>query len=255
MTSEDQLDKLISATTSIIGRVSRLDTFAHSITAETAAEVDAISYLRSTLAPSAYIPPAGGWAAQYRTLAYLVSQILEGGVSGEILELGGGVSTIWAGLALRATGEGHLTSIDHDASFARRTQQNVLRHGLAAHVDVVHAPLVEQEVKGRRISWYDLSRLPTTLPPVGLLFVDGPPAAHEPLAREPAFVMLRDRLLDNALVVLDDVDRPGEQEILAMWTAEPSVIGSVSPVEQVGRSAVLRFARNATSEQSPSSTE
>lgn len=254
MTSQDDLDKLNSAATSIIGRVSRLDTYTHSITAETAAEVDAVCYLRATLAPRAYIPPAGGWAAQYRTLAYLVSLVLEGGVQGDVLELGGGVSTIWTGLALRAAGKGRLTSVDHDLSYARKTHDLVLRHGLADHVRVVHAPLVDHSQLSHPSRWYDVSCLPEALPPVGLLFVDGPPAADEPLARAPAFVMLRDKLRDNALVVLDDVDRPGEQEILGNWTAEPSVDGSVSLEGQVGRSAVLRFTRSAPRGESGPST-
>jgi len=55
-----------------------------------------------------------------------------------VLEIGGayGYSAIWMGLALRQTG-GHLTSIEYDASRARRAAEHVRAAGLADIVTVV----------------------------------------------------------------------------------------------------------------------
>ena len=57
---------------------------------------------------------------------------------------------------------------------------------------------------------------------IDLLVVDGPPA-FEPgcgLARHRALVVLHDRLVAGATVVLDDVERAGEQEVLGRWEDE-----------------------------------
>ena len=57
---------------------------------------------------------------------------------------------------------------------------------------------------------------------IDLLLVDGPPAyaaGHE-LARYPALPVLYDRLAPGATVVLDDVERAGEQEVLRRWERE-----------------------------------
>jgi hypothetical protein len=57
---------------------------------------------------------------------------------------------------------------------------------------------------------------------VDLLLVDGPPAdtADKVLARYPALPALHGRLARGATVVLDDVERPGEQEVLRRWEGE-----------------------------------
>ena len=58
--------------------------------------------------------------------------------------------------------------------------------------------------------------------PVDLLVVDGPPAdtADKVLARYPALPVVHPRLAPGATVVLDDVERPGEQEVLTRWERE-----------------------------------
>jgi hypothetical protein len=58
--------------------------------------------------------------------------------------------------------------------------------------------------------------------PIDLLLVDGPPAyaAGHALARYPALPVLGDRLASGATVVLDDAERPGEQEVLRRWERE-----------------------------------
>ena len=187
-------------------------------------------------------PPCGGWAAQYKTVAYLVAAILESRATREVLELGGGVSTIWMGLALKKRGYGHLTTLDHDAAYAERTQRLVTAHGLQGFVEVVHAPLVEQQVGDCGAMWYDIGELPESLPPVDLLFVDGPPATDDPTARLPAFGRFCSTLVDGATVILDDVNRVGEQQILESWTSSGSCGGRLIPTDHLGRSDVLEFA-------------
>ena len=57
---------------------------------------------------------------------------------------------------------------------------------------------------------------------VDLLVVDGPPAFEDGfgLARHPALPVLRGRLAPGATVVLDDIERPGEREVVRRWERE-----------------------------------
>jgi hypothetical protein len=58
--------------------------------------------------------------------------------------------------------------------------------------------------------------------PIDLLLVDGPPAyaAGRGLARYPACPSCGTGSPPGATVVLDDVERPGEQEVLRRWERE-----------------------------------
>ncbi len=83
------------------------------------------------------------------------------------------------------------------------------------------------------LSWYDESALTEGLRTalqgdptddliddlIDLLLVDGPPAyvAGMGLARYPALPVMLDRLAPGATLVLDDAERPGEQEVLRRW--------------------------------------
>ena len=93
---------------------------------------------------------------------------------------------------------------------------------------VVHAPLAPHPHAEPGLSWYDDAALTAGLraalagDPIDLLLVDGPPAyaAGHGLARYPALPVLGDRLAPGATVVLDDAERPGEQEVLRRWERE-----------------------------------
>ena len=72
------------------------------------------------------------------------------------------------------------------------------------------------------LAWYDEAAIDATVDVIDLLVVDGPPAfdAGFGLARHRALPALRDRLVPGATVVLDDIERPGEQEVLRRWEDE-----------------------------------
>lgn len=237
MGNPDDLEKLFSGTKSIIGRLNRMESQLRSVTAESAGEIDAVAYLRESLRPVKYIPAAGGWAAPYRTIAHLVSMVLEGDFDGDLLELGGGTSTIWLGLAAKMIGNTKIISVDHDANYARRTADFIRRHELEDHVEVVLAPLVPVAIDGQEHSWYDLEKLPLRDSSVGCLFVDGPPADGGRYARYPAYPLLAPYLTGRAWVLLDDADRDDEREIAERWRASSPDLGQVG---QVARTSIMR---------------
>ena len=144
---------------------------------------------------------------------------------GSIVECGGGISTLYIGRLLQQTG-GRLTTIEHDQAWAGRLRSLIEEEGLADLVTIIGAPLVRTDLRlnGRPTSWYDpeaLAAVGSTLD-VDLLVVDGPPAYESRLrhARYPAVPFFRHRLAGDFTIVLDDIGRRGEQEIVSAWERE-----------------------------------
>jgi GNAT superfamily N-acetyltransferase len=148
-----------------------------------------------------------------------------------VVELGSGASTVLlARLLTRRAAERdwRLVAVEHDVAWARRVTDELDREGIGRHVTVVDAPLTEHPLAQQGLEWYDETAMSSGLDralggdQIDLLVVDGPPAfapAFE-LARYPAVPALRHRLAPGATVVLDDIDRVGEQEVLRRWEAE-----------------------------------
>jgi predicted O-methyltransferase YrrM len=132
-----------------------------------------------------------------------------------ILECGSGVSTVLLARLLEERGRGALTSLEHDAHWATLIQDHLRREHLDEIARVVHAPLEGNP------PWYRLDGMPDE---IDLLIVDGPPA-FEPghgARRTPALPRFDDKLVDDAAVILDDIDRRGEQQTIATWQASNS---------------------------------
>ena len=153
------------------------------------------------------------------------------GARRRVVELGSGVSTVLlARLLTRRSPQGgwRLAAVEHDAGWAQRVTDELDRESIGYHAAVVHAPLAPHPRAHGDLLWYDEAAVSAGLDEalagdlIDLLVVDGPPA-YAPgygLARYPALPVLEHRLAPGATVVLDDVDRPGEQEVLRRWERE-----------------------------------
>jgi predicted O-methyltransferase YrrM len=164
--------------------------------------------------------PWSDWALRPEALALLVAEVGRG--RRQIVECGSGVSTIVLARALR-DGGGRLHSLEHDGGWAAFVVAWLEREGLHETATVIEAPLRAHPLALDGTEWYEqaaVSRLPES--GIELLLVDGPPAGDPGLGRSryPALPALRDRLSEGAIVVLDDVDRPGEAEVLTAWERE-----------------------------------
>lgn len=148
-----------------------------------------------------------------------------------IVELGSGISTVLLArlLTQRPPPDGFLmVAVEHDALWARWVSEQLDREGTGTDVTIVRAPLMPHPRAEPALPWYDEAALAEGLrqalraDPIDLLLVDGPPAhaAGHGLARYPALPVLADRLAPGATVVLDDAERPGEQEVLRRWERE-----------------------------------
>ncbi len=134
-----------------------------------------------------------------------------------VVELGAGEGTVELARGLADLG-GTLASVEHDPLWAEVAGSRIREAGLGGVARVVEAPL---EPRPDGPPWYSRAALEKLPRRIDLLLVDGPPAG-EPgaeLAREPALGALLGRLADDAIVVLDDVHRPGERAVVERWEA------------------------------------
>lgn len=184
--------------------------------AQTLAQIQETVRLFTSFPVSAGVPPMGGWAASADLVGALVDEFLERRPD-LVVECGSGVSTLWLATAARQHGvTTRIVALEHDAHYAEQTRALLARHGLGDIAEVRHAPLRFNDVDGTDRFWYDVSAV-ADLTGIGLLFVDGPPAAVGEHARFPALPLLQDRLAERCSIVLDDMIRTDEQEVAQLW--------------------------------------
>ena len=159
--------------------------------------------------PDDALPPLGGWRADAGFLHAVADRILARRPE-QVVELGGGTSTIVAATALRMAGHGQLLSLDHDSGFATATGAELARLGLEAELRCAPLGPSPADWPGR---WYDHGPLPAR---IDLLIVDGPPWAIHPFVRGAAETLF-DRVPVGGAVLLDDAARPGERVVAGRW--------------------------------------
>ena len=181
------------------------------------AQLDALSGLYYGLRPPKQFPVLAGWAASPDLLRYLYNLVRDEHRTA-VIECGSGVTTLVMAYAMRELGTGKVVALEHLERFADRTRELLNDHGVSDWAEVHHAPLTEVKLDDETWTWYDLGRVPAG--PFDLLVVDGPPATVGESARFPAVPVLHDRLSHDAVVVLDDHDRPEERAIGKRWGKE-----------------------------------
>ncbi|MGI8536744.1 MAG: class I SAM-dependent methyltransferase [Mycobacteriales bacterium] len=150
-----------------------------------------------------------------------------------IVELGAGISTLFLGRLLRSSG-GQLISVEHDEQWLDVMASLLAAEGLADVVTLLHAPLRDYDSPWGTVSWYEPATVTSMLSPstVDLLLVDGPVAGKRAHAhsRYPALPVLRPFLTEDASIVLDDISRPGEEQVCARWERDFGLAFTRHPV-------------------------
>lgn len=180
-----------------------------------AEDLHAWHVLRPLLDGANYLPWSTG-AMRPAGLVVVCNDIVQGGRT-RIVECGSGISTVILARLLRERGGGAtITSLEHDAGWAALVTDMLRRESLEGVARIVHAALQGDP------AWYARSALAEMPDYVDLLVVDGPPAhaAGHGLRRLPALGAFAPRLTPTATIVLDDVNRPGEREVLSNWESE-----------------------------------
>ncbi|MBA3328623.1 MAG: class I SAM-dependent methyltransferase [Solirubrobacterales bacterium] len=170
--------------------------------------------LRPLLDVGGYLPWSTG-AMRPAALVLVCNEIVHRGRT-RVVECGSGASTVVLARLLRERGAGSVAAVEHDGAWAALVGDLLRREALDGVARVVHAPLRGDP------PWYASAALDALPPEIDLLVVDGPPAhlAGEEHRRVPALGFFEPRLVPGATVVLDDLHRPGEREVLARWEAE-----------------------------------
>ncbi len=144
------------------------------------------------------------------------------GTASFIVEFRVGASTVWLGHILKSIESGHLISLEHDCKeWYSRDAEWVSLYDFDEYVTVMYAPLTETRSENCQMLWYSLAQLQQELAqrvrPIDLVFVDGPPGYADDNARYAAMPLLKKNLSDECVIILDDVDRPGERRIADEW--------------------------------------
>lgn len=177
------------------------------------ADLHAWHVLRPLLDGRPYLPFSSG-AMRISGLVHLCNLIVHRAPE-QLVECGSGVSTVVLARLLAQRGTGRLTALEHDPGWAARVEELLDAEGLGDVARVVLAPL---DADG----WYDAAGVAQLPQAIDLLVVDGPPADRAEIAqaRHPALAAVGPRLAADALVILDDIGRAGEQQVLARWENE-----------------------------------
>lgn len=181
-------------------------------------QTEALFSIFSVLKPATPLPDTRGWAASPDFLKKLMELILREQPE-FILEASSGVSTLVCAYCLKQIGAGRVLSLEHDRKYAKITEDLISSHGLGDYAKVIHAPLTETEINGKKWLWYDLSLLEIEVP-IDLLVIDGPPEKTQSLARFPALPLLYKNLSDNSTIIMDDGNRRDETKIVELWQEE-----------------------------------
>jgi predicted O-methyltransferase YrrM len=139
----------------------------------------------------------------------------------EVVECGAGLTTFYIAGLIQQQGKGHLYTIEHDPDWIAVVRGLLIQGGLESYVTLIHAPLVGCELSLEGTDWYDRAAIAEVMKDraIDLVVVDGPPAydVARQYARYPAAIYFQPHFAKDFAIVLDDIDRPGEQHILARW--------------------------------------
>lgn len=169
--------------------------------------------LTPLLVAGGYLPWTTG-SMRPAGLVAVCNEIVHGART-RIVECGSGVSTVILARLLRERNAGRLVALEHDSHWARIVQEQIQREALDTFAQVCHAPLHGDP------AWYRAARSDDVPPEVDLLIVDGPPACDpgHGTRRAPALAWFAGRLVAGATIILDDITRPGERDVIADWEA------------------------------------
>jgi len=181
-------------------------------------QTEALLSLMAIIRPSAPLPPTRSWAASPDFLCEVASRILQDKPK-LVVEASSGVSTVVIAYCLRMNGEGgRVISLEHDEHYASVTRKQLKIHDLEEFSTVAYSPLIAHDLDGKQYRWYEASAIPESAE-IDLLVVDGPPAKSDcdVETRFPALPLLISRLSIGSTVIMDDVIRQGEKQIVQEW--------------------------------------
>jgi hypothetical protein len=203
------------------------------------AQWQAAMFLHTYLLTGKRIGPLQGWPVSPDLGLLLVNLVADESYQA-IVEFGSGTSTMLmatANLNLSRSGDALIPQLafEHLEDFHRNTRQLLHTNRLEVLVTLVKAPLVPVELEGKTYGYYscdeELAKLAADLGdrrpgrPI-LVLVAGPPGATNPQARYPALhFMLKHFPRVGLHLLMDEMVRDDERQIVERWCRELTVIG------------------------------
>jgi hypothetical protein len=157
-----------------------------------------------------------GWGDDgYRAIGGYFEEVVTAAVSskGPILELGSGLTTLLLGLLAPKNGIS-VWSLEHHPQFFARTQAKLARYKIHG-INLILAPLSDYG----DFSWYSSPELQNMPMDFRLVIADGPPGTGHG-GRVGLLPVMRNRFAPEIIILLDDVDRVGELEVLRCWSEQ-----------------------------------
>jgi predicted O-methyltransferase YrrM len=184
------------------------------------ADTYSLALLHPLLSDLPFIPFTGASLRPF-CLAHIINDIVINGRK-HIIEFGSGVSTVVIGRLMKMSKlASTLISIEHNQAWVEVLNSLLAREDLHHHVKVIWVPLATSELTLDANKWYDTKILEEGLSSAvfDMVIVDGPPAweTGKGKARYPALPFIYDKLSERCSVYLDDAERAGEREVLALW--------------------------------------
>lgn len=148
--------------------------------------------------------------------------------SGDVLDIGSGISTLLAGYAIEKRGSGKVIALEHEEHHFNKLKALIAHHSLEKYVSLYYCPLISHVIDGKQWLWYDISSV-ESLTGVNLVSIDGPPGKKQSLARYPALPLLRKHIAAHAEFLMDDAARKDEQQIAHQWEIEFGLEAQYTP--------------------------
>jgi hypothetical protein len=162
-----------------------------------------------------------GWANQgMAARTDYLAEVCRQGVRAEraILECGSGLTTLLLGMLAGRRGV-PVWSLEHLPEWRARVVSTLTRHDIPG-VQLVLAPLKDFGT----FTWYTP---PEALPPnFDLVVCDGPPSETNG-GRYGMLPVMRGRVDERTIILLDDAERPSEHEVLTQWKHDGAVTVAV----------------------------
>ncbi len=213
---EAKLDKLKEdATNLVLDHSDKINSVTERMIDNHFFQLESLIYIMKTLPDIKELPPTRGWAGSPDLLAQLVKIIINTKPN-QVLELGSGTSTVVIGSALFKNNHGNVISIDHELKYTKLIQDKLKLNGIDSLSSVLHCPLQDYQINGKKWLWYNISQLQLNHK-INLFIIDGPPGSLQKMSRYPAIPLLFEHFAVKTTVVLDDSKREDEALVVNEW--------------------------------------
>lgn len=185
-------------------------------------QFESLLWLYHAVKPIYPFPRFRGWAASPDFLRIVIERIKEQKIK-RIIELGSGSSTVVLAEFLKRTKcRGKIISIDERRESYLKTFNELKKRKLNKKVLLYFCPLTKITKTDNNTKWYSVPKF-VYKSKFDLVIIDGPSTLNDPLSRRFTIDRLKNAAASNCLFIMDDTNRPGEQEILKKWIAERKI--------------------------------